>query len=197
MLAHINMVRRSPRTISTTSVKMELPKLLVSDDVINRYPLTELESALACIADDQSVIQLGRTFVKNGMKHKCTIVGDSVTYEQGTEGKLEAMCFDNGIHYSIGDTFRNGSFRLTCGRDGIIIEGCYLQNSGDYLVAGESRIVGRQRHECEVLGDGRVRYQVKVIGCVREGQHYNIAQVFTDKHVRYQCKNDGSLDVLG
>ncbi|RCN51542.1 hypothetical protein ANCCAN_02208 [Ancylostoma caninum] len=146
---------------------------------------------VACIADDQSVIQLGRTFVKNGMKHKCTIVGDSVTYEQ------EAMCFDNGIHYSIGDTFRNGSFRLTCGRDGIIIEGCYLQNSGDYLLAGESRIVGRQRHECEVLGDGRVRYQVKVIGCVREGQHYNIAQVFTDKHVRYQCKNDGSLDVLG
>ncbi|ETN84543.1 hypothetical protein NECAME_17113 [Necator americanus] len=146
---------------------------------------------VACIADDQSVIQLGRTFVKNGIKHKCNIVGDSVTYEQ------EAMCFDNGIHYSIGDTFRNGSFRLTCGQDGIIIEGCYLQNSAEYLMAGESRIVGRQRHECEVLSDGRVRYQVKVIGCVREGQHYNIAQVFTDKHVRYQCKNDGSLDVLG
>ncbi|KAK6035382.1 hypothetical protein COOONC_27113, partial [Cooperia oncophora] len=68
------------------------------------------------------------------------------------------MCFDNGVHYSIGDTFRNGSFRLTCGRDGIIIE---------------------------------------VIGCVRDGQQYNIAQVFTDRHVRYQCKNDGSLDVLG
>ncbi|PIO57194.1 hypothetical protein TELCIR_21402, partial [Teladorsagia circumcincta] len=74
--------------------------------------------------------------------------------------------------------------------------GCYLQNSGEYLMAGESRIVNRQRHECEVLGDGRVRYQVKVIGCVRDGQQYNIAQVFTDRHVRYQCKNDGSLDVL-
>ncbi|VDM73132.1 unnamed protein product [Strongylus vulgaris] len=72
---------------------------------------------VACIADDQSVIQLGRIFVRNGMKHKCSVVGDSVTYEQ------ESMCFDNGIHYSIGDTFRNGSFRLTCGQDGIIIEG--------------------------------------------------------------------------
>uniref|UniRef100_A0A158PAC8 Beta_helix domain-containing protein n=1 Tax=Angiostrongylus cantonensis TaxID=6313 RepID=A0A158PAC8_ANGCA len=146
---------------------------------------------VACIADDQSVIQLGRTFIKNGMKHKCSIVGDSVTYEQ------EAMCFDNGVHYSIGDIFRNGSFRLTCGQDGIVIEGCYLQNSIDYLMTGESRIIGRERHECEMLGDGKVRYQVKVIGCVWEGEHYSIGQVFTDKHVRYQCKNDGSLDVLG
>ncbi|VDM57290.1 unnamed protein product [Angiostrongylus costaricensis] len=160
---------------------------------------------VACIADDQSVIQLGRTFIKNGMKHKCSIIGDSVTYEQETNLILpetvifftEAMCFDNGIQYSIGDIFRNGSFRLTCGRDGIVIEGCYLQNSIDYLMTGESRIIGRERHECEILGDGKVRYQVKVIGCVWEGEHYSIGQVFTDKHVRYQCNNDGSLDVLG
>ncbi|KAK5977160.1 hypothetical protein GCK32_004624, partial [Trichostrongylus colubriformis] len=39
--------------------------------------------------------------------------------------------------------------------------------------------------------------RLSVIGCVRDGQQYNIAQVFTDRHVRYQCKNDGSLDVLG
>ncbi|XGW04142.1 hypothetical protein V3C99_015357 [Haemonchus contortus] len=87
---------------------------------------------VACIADDQSVIQLGRTFVRNGIMHECTIFGVTVKYEQ------KAMCFDNGVHYSIGDTFRNGSFRLTCGRDGITIEGCYLQNSGGYLMAGKS-----------------------------------------------------------
>ncbi|VDO09610.1 unnamed protein product [Haemonchus placei] len=79
---------------------------------------------VACIADDQSVIQLGLTIVLNGILHKCRIVSDSVKYEQ------EATCFDNGGHYSIGDTFRNGSFRLTCRRDGITIEGCYLQNPG-------------------------------------------------------------------
>ncbi|KJH50864.1 hypothetical protein DICVIV_03014 [Dictyocaulus viviparus] len=146
---------------------------------------------VACIGDDQSVIQLGRTFIRNGIKHKCSISGDSVTYER------EAMCFENGIHYSIGESFRNGSFRLTCGRDGFAIEGCYMQNSDGYLMAGESRIVGQQRHECETLGDGRVRYQIKAIGCMRRDEHYSIGQIFTDKHVRYQCKNDGTLDVLG
>lgn len=69
---------------------MERLKLSVSGDVTNRYRSALSEGILACIADDQSVIQLGRTFVKNGMKHKCTIVGDSVTYEQGKNAKSEA-----------------------------------------------------------------------------------------------------------
>ncbi|PIO59596.1 hypothetical protein TELCIR_18939, partial [Teladorsagia circumcincta] len=160
------------------------------DDVDNRIVIPIQDGRippLPCIMANAGKYEHGQTFTNKNFHYQC---------QNGTAEVVEAMCFDNGVHYSIGDTFRNGSFRLTCGRDGIVIEGCYLQNSGEYLMAGESRIVNRQRHECEVLGDGRVRYQVKVIGCVRDGQQYNIAQVFTDRHVRYQCKNDGSLDVL-
>ncbi|KAK6047152.1 hypothetical protein COOONC_15342 [Cooperia oncophora] len=50
---------------------------------------------VACIADDQSVIQLGRTFVRNGIMHKCTIVGDSVTYEQGEHFRKVSFDLDS------------------------------------------------------------------------------------------------------
>lgn len=36
----------------------------------------------ACVADDMSVIQIGRTFLKNGMRHRCELHGSTVTYEQ-------------------------------------------------------------------------------------------------------------------
>ncbi|CAJ0943042.1 unnamed protein product, partial [Mesorhabditis belari] len=147
---------------------------------------------MACISEDGSVIQLGRTFVKNGIRHKCNVATDTVTYEQ------ESMCYENGVHYNVGDSFRNGSFKLTCRDEGVAIEGCYLQNSVyDTLQVGESRIVGHYRHECEQIASGKVRYTVKVIGCVREDEVYNINQVFTDRHVRYQCMQDGTLQVLG
>ncbi|KAF8359469.1 hypothetical protein PRIPAC_94464 [Pristionchus pacificus] len=147
---------------------------------------------VACIAEDSSVIQLGRTFVRNGIRHKCNVNGDSVTYEQ------ESMCFENGIHYNVGDSFRNGSFKLTCGRDGVAIEGCYLQNEATGILApGESRIVGKYRHECEKVAEGKVRYTVKVVGCVKDDRVFNVGQVFTDKHIRYQCQLDGTLNVMG
>lgn len=35
------------------------------------------------------------------------------------------MCFENGVHYNIGDSFRNGSFKLVCKKDGVVIEGIF------------------------------------------------------------------------
>jgi len=37
---------------------------------------------VACVADDMSVIQIGRTFLKNGMRHRCEVKDSTVTYEQ-------------------------------------------------------------------------------------------------------------------
>ncbi|CAB3402383.1 unnamed protein product [Caenorhabditis bovis] len=147
---------------------------------------------VACIADDGSVIQLGRTFVRSGMKHFCNVDGDNVTYKQ------EAMCYENGVHYNIGDSFRNGSFKLVCKEQGIHVDGCYMQNSfGQVLQAGESRIENGKRHECEIIAPGKVRYVVKMLGCTHEGQQYSTGQMWTHQHIRYQCKNDGNLSVLG
>lgn len=67
-----------------------------------------------------SVIQINRTFLRNGIRHKCLISGDTVTYEQ------RPTCFENGIHYDIGETFRNGSFKLICNQNGIAIEGSFI-----------------------------------------------------------------------
>lgn len=39
---------------------------------------------LACVASDMSVIQIGRTFLKDGIRHKCKVQGDTATYEQST-----------------------------------------------------------------------------------------------------------------
>uniref|UniRef100_A0A8R1DHW8 Abnormal cell migration protein 18-like fibronectin type I domain-containing protein n=1 Tax=Caenorhabditis japonica TaxID=281687 RepID=A0A8R1DHW8_CAEJA len=147
---------------------------------------------VACLADDGSVIQLGRTFVRSGMKHYCSVLGDNVTYKQ------ESMCYENGMHYNVGDSFRNGSFKLTCREQGLYVEGCYMQNSfNDVLMGGESRIENGKRHECEIIGPGKVRYVVKMLGCMHEGQQYSTGQMWTHQHVRYQCKNDGTLLVLG
>ena len=43
---------------------------------------------LACISDDGAVVQLGRTYVNQGVRHKCNVQGDSVTYEQGRDDDL-------------------------------------------------------------------------------------------------------------
>ncbi|UMM21468.1 hypothetical protein L5515_003139 [Caenorhabditis briggsae] len=108
------------------------------------------------------------------------------------------MCYENGMHYNVGDSFRNGSFKLTCRESGIYVEGCYMQNSfNDLLMSGESRIENGKRHECEIIGPGKVRYVVKMLGCNHEGQQYSTGQMWTHQHVRYQCKNDGTLLVLG
>lgn len=40
------------------------------------------EIFLACVSEDKSVIQIGRTFLHNGIRHKCIVDGDSVKYEQ-------------------------------------------------------------------------------------------------------------------
>ncbi|CAD6197388.1 unnamed protein product [Caenorhabditis auriculariae] len=146
---------------------------------------------IACVADDGSVVQLGRTFVRAGLRHKCSVQGEQVMYEQ------EAMCYENGMHYNVGDSFRNGSFKLTCRQNGVVVDGCYMHDGAGVLQAGESRIEDGKRHECEILGPGKVRYVVKMMGCLHEGSQYNVGQIWTHQHVRYQCKNDGSINVLG
>uniref|UniRef100_A0A1I7YG60 Beta_helix domain-containing protein n=1 Tax=Steinernema glaseri TaxID=37863 RepID=A0A1I7YG60_9BILA len=110
---------------------------------------------IACVSDDASVIQIGRTFIRNGVKHKCNVNGETVTYEQ------ESTCFENGIHYNIGESFRNGSFKLVCRQNGIAIDGCYAQNASDMVIPlGTVQVIGNYRHNCELLEMGRVRYAV-------------------------------------
>src|SRR3954463_13080570 len=31
---------------------------------------------IACVAEDRSVIQIGRTFIRNGIRHKCNVDGE-------------------------------------------------------------------------------------------------------------------------
>ena len=38
--------------------------------------------ASACISADDNVIQVGRTFLMRGVRHRCEIRGEQVTYEQ-------------------------------------------------------------------------------------------------------------------
>ncbi|MFH4979577.1 hypothetical protein AB6A40_006286 [Gnathostoma spinigerum] len=146
---------------------------------------------IACVADDKSVIQIDRTFIRNGVKHKCTVDGETVTYRQ------ESTCFENGIHYSTGDTFRNGSFRLACREEGIIIDGCYLQNTDEWMNVNSTRVIGHYKHSCQLVGVGKVRYTINLDGCRKGNQFFNEGQIWTDRHIRYQCSNDGTLKVQG
>uniref|UniRef100_A0A7E4VA34 Beta_helix domain-containing protein n=1 Tax=Panagrellus redivivus TaxID=6233 RepID=A0A7E4VA34_PANRE len=146
---------------------------------------------MACVSDDMSVIQIGRTFLRNGIRHKCLINGDTVTYEQ------RSTCFENGIHYDIGESFRNGSFKLVCKDNGVAIEGCYLQNRDDLILLGQSVIIGRQKHTCEVMNQGRIRYVVNALGCKKGDEIYGEGQIWTEKHIRYQCTESGLVNVLG
>lgn len=86
----------------------------------------------------------------------------------------EAMCHANGRNYEVGESFRNGSFHVKCSRDGLTVagwlemkehtssgSGCYVQGRFDeLLMAGESRLIEGQKHECFSMPDGRLRYTV-------------------------------------
>uniref|UniRef100_A0AC34PWF3 Uncharacterized protein n=1 Tax=Panagrolaimus sp. JU765 TaxID=591449 RepID=A0AC34PWF3_9BILA len=147
---------------------------------------------IACVADDMSVIQINRTFLRNGIRHKCLISGDTVTYEQ------RPTCFENGIHYDVGDHFRNGSFKLQCGERGVTIVGCYIQNRDeDIILLGKSIIIGKERHSCEYMQNGKIRYTVNALGCKKDDEIYNEGQIWTEKHIRYQCSETGVIRVLG
>lgn len=36
---------------------------------------------------------------------------------------LESTCFENGVHYDVGESYKNGSFKLICKENGIAIAG--------------------------------------------------------------------------
>ncbi|KAL4002596.1 hypothetical protein ACH3XW_4105 [Acanthocheilonema viteae] len=146
---------------------------------------------IACVADDKSVIHIGRMFRRGGVRHKCDVKGDMVTYEQ------ESTCYDNGIHYDVGDHFRNGSFVLVCQKDGITIEGCYVRNTDITIAVGTERIVDHYLHKCELLDQGRVRYTANLIGCKKDNEFFNEGQIWTSEHIRYQCTSYGIVRVLG
>ncbi|KAF7637033.1 hypothetical protein Mgra_00003422 [Meloidogyne graminicola] len=148
---------------------------------------------IACVADDMSVIQIGRTFLKDGIRHRCEVNGQTVTYEQ------KSTCYENGIHYDIGEKFRNGSFQLICKENGVAVLGCFILNSTNdaVILLGETRIVGDRRHSCELTENGKIRY---IINCCRNSNgtiEYKPGHVWTEKHIRYQCNREGIVKVLG
>ncbi|KAI1725314.1 hypothetical protein DdX_01970 [Ditylenchus destructor] len=147
---------------------------------------------IACIADDNSVIQISRTFMRNGIRHRCNSNGETVTYEQ------RSTCYENGVHYDAGQSFRNGSFKLVCRETGVAIEGCYVQNSpNEVIVLGESRIIGNHKHSCEVVEGHKIRYIINMLGCQKGNQMYREGQTWTDKHIKYQCMEDSTTRALG
>ncbi|KAI6171406.1 hypothetical protein M3Y97_01041000 [Aphelenchoides bicaudatus] len=147
---------------------------------------------IACVADDKSVIQIGRTFLKDGIRHKCIVKDDTVTYEQ------KSTCFENGIHYDVGESYKNGSFKLICKENGIAIAGCFIQNqTTEVIMLGESRIIGNHKHSCELLDGGKIRYTVNLLGCRKEDKMYSEGEIWTEKHIRYQCADTGNPVVLG
>ncbi|KAI6188871.1 hypothetical protein M3Y98_00401000 [Aphelenchoides besseyi] len=149
---------------------------------------------IACVSDDMSVIQIGRTFLKDGIRHRCNVKGDTVTYEQ------KSTCFEEHslTHYDVGETFRNGSFKLICKDNGIAIAGCFVQNRTDeFIMLGESRIIGNHKHNCELMEKGKIRYTVNMLGCHKEDNVFTEGQIWTDKHIRYQCTESGNPKVLG
>ncbi|KAH7731661.1 Protein Y37D8A.3 [Aphelenchoides avenae] len=160
---------------------------------------------LPCVVSGIGMREHGQTFTKGnfhyncnngtaeviGIRHRCNVNGETVTYEQ------RSTCFENGQHYDVGESFRNGSFRLICKDNGIAIEGCFVQNrTDDVIMLGESRIIGNYKHNCEVMDKGKIRYTVHLVGCRKGEDVYHEGQIWTDKHIRYQCLN-GAAAVLG
>ncbi|MCP9259334.1 hypothetical protein DINM_002287 [Dirofilaria immitis] len=175
----------------------------------------------ACVADDKSVIHIGRMFIRG-----------------------KSTCYDNGIHYDIGEHFRNGSFVLICQRtvlqlknmfhkrqchwlflrnalqrkdDNIPVMRCYARNTDITIPIGTERILDHYLHKCELLDRGRVRYTANciipsfyrrnhrgcfdfnftVIGCKKDNEFFNEGQIWTSEHIRYQCTSHGIVRVLG
>uniref|UniRef100_A0A914LVD0 Abnormal cell migration protein 18-like fibronectin type I domain-containing protein n=2 Tax=Meloidogyne TaxID=189290 RepID=A0A914LVD0_MELIC len=141
---------------------------------------------IACVSDDMSVIQIGRTFLKEGIRHRCEVKGQTVTYEQ------KSTCYENGIHYDIGETFKNGSFQLICKENGVAVKEAVI-------LLGESRIISDRRHSCELTENGKIRYVINFIGCFNSNgsAEYKPGQIWTEKHIRYQCSREGMTKVLG
>lgn len=87
-----------------------------------------------------------------------------------------------------------------------------MQNRTDeFIILGQSRVIDNHKHSCDVE-DGKIRYTVNrtseqkelissicclVIGCHRGDEAFIEGQIWTDKHIRYQCTDSGNPRVLG
>lgn len=38
---------------------------------------------------------------------------------------IESTCFENGVHYNMGDSYRKGSFKVICRENGVAIQGLF------------------------------------------------------------------------
>uniref|UniRef100_A0A0N4Z248 Sushi domain-containing protein n=1 Tax=Parastrongyloides trichosuri TaxID=131310 RepID=A0A0N4Z248_PARTI len=152
-----------------------------------------VSTVIACISDDKAVIQIGRTFIKDGVKHKCVNNGDTVTYEYKT------TCYQNGINYNAGDTWRNGTFQMRCDDDRISINGCYTRNEVPEILLsiGETRKIGSKKFSCLKENSGKIRYSSQVIGCERDGVVFNEGEIFQNQQIKYRCNADGTSTALG
>lgn len=101
----------------------------------------------------------------------------------------ESMCFENGIHYNVGDSFRNGSFKLTCGRDGVAIEGTY-QRLIFYLRLIKYKAIRRtKRFHCRLLSAERSHWNS------RSRRVSNRWQIQT--WMRESCRGEGPIHRQG
>ncbi|VDK62099.1 unnamed protein product [Onchocerca ochengi] len=141
-----------------------------------------------CLVAGLGTYEHGQTFTKEHFHYKCN---------NGTAEVIESTCYDNGIHYDVGEHFRNGSFMLVCQKDGITIEGCYARNTDITIPIGTERILDHHLHKCELLDQGRVRYTANLIGCKKDNEFFNEGQIWTSEHIRYQCTSYGIVRVLG
>uniref|UniRef100_A0AC35EZF8 Uncharacterized protein n=1 Tax=Panagrolaimus sp. PS1159 TaxID=55785 RepID=A0AC35EZF8_9BILA len=173
------------------------------DTSLNKVIIPHIEKGgplppLPCVVAGSGTHEHGQTFLKNNFHYKCN---------NGTAEVIACVSEDMSV-IQINRTFLRNGIRHKClisgetvtyeQQNGPVIEGCYIQNrESDIVLLGESMIIGRQKHSCEVMPYGKIRYTVNALGCKKGEEIYSEGQIWTDKHIRYQCVESGVTRVLG
>jgi hypothetical protein len=156
---------------------------------------------VACIGSRRTnfaEIPIGDTLTVNGFWHKCESLDDGQTIRYSEE----TSCIVNGQELHVNETFRSGTFKMSCQPWGYGIEGCYYYDESSpepkELAIGESALVGIMKHTCEAVGDvpGQVKYSVEATACEQNGKIYKENETWVDRHLKFQCLPKGAFKAI-
>ncbi|PIC43448.1 hypothetical protein B9Z55_004187 [Caenorhabditis nigoni] len=145
---------------------------------------------LGCLSNVEQKVRIGSTFQQDGYEFTCQL---------GSDGYIEfgysACVGQDGRTYQKGETWTDAknTYYYRCRDDGRVvkttIEGCIAHDKQRRVPLGETDDFNGYTYKCQQKTSGVV--QMCSVGCIHNGQKYNIGQQYKDGDYVFYCKLQG------
>jgi len=139
-----------------------------------------------CLTEEGRRVETDRTFDNKDYRMQCVM---------GSDGYLTVIykaCVLNGAEHDVNSQWDDGNAYYTCVKDGsnvrVSMLGCMDQ--GRTTKFDERVAKGDFIYQCKKSTDGTPRMQK--VGCIQDGQKYNIGEPFSGSKFWYTCTDSGS-----